>query len=170
VEVDRADPAPFARTAPSVAQPGVDSVCPALVPARVSSGFEALRARAAATAPTAYLATLGAPKDFTARVGFARNVLAAGGVASEPGEAEAYDGKAPVVVLCGSDALYAETGADAARALKGKGAKHIYLAGRPGEFETALTAAGVDGYLFAGADIEAVLDTLLTSLTGGAAA
>jgi len=170
VEVDRADPAPFARTAPDVAQPGEDSACPALAPARVSQGFEALRGRAGATTPAAYLATLGAPKDYTGRVGFARNVLAAGGVASEPGEAEAYDGKAPLLVLCGSDALYAETGADVARALKAKGAKHLYLAGRPGELEPALTAAGVDGYLYAGADIEAVLDTLLTTLNGGAAA
>jgi len=168
VEVDRADPAPFARSAPNVAQPGADSACPAIIPSRVSSGFEALRARAKAAVPTAYLATLGAPKDYTGRVGFARNVLAAGGVASEPGDTEAYDGSAPVVVLCGSDALYAETGSDAARALKVKGARHIYLAGRPGELEAALTAAGVDGYLYAGADIEAALDTLLTSLNGGA--
>lgn len=170
VEVEAVDPAPFAKAAPSVAQPGADSACPALIPSRVSSGFEALRARAKATAPAAYLATLGAPKDYTARVGFARNVLAAGGVASEPGEAEAYDGKAPLVVLCGSDALYAEAGADAARALKAKGARLIYLAGRPGDGEAALTAAGVDGYLYAGADIEAALSTLLTSLSGGAPA
>ncbi len=171
VEVDPVDPAPYAKAAPSPAQPGADSACPPLVASRVSSGFEALRARAKAlpAAPTAYLATLGAPKDYTGRVGFARNVLAAGGIASELGEADAYDG-APLVVLCGSDALYAETGGDAARALKAKGAKRIYLAGRPGEQEAALTAAGVDGYLYAGADIEAALDTILNSLNGGAAA
>ena len=36
-------------------------------------------------------------------------------------------------------------------------AKHIYLAGRPGEQETALRAAGVGDFIFAGGDALAML-------------
>ncbi len=40
---------------------------------------------------------------------------------------------------------------------KPPGAKHIYLAGRPGEQEAALRAAGVGDFIFAGGDALAML-------------
>ena len=44
-----------------------------------------------------------------------------------------------------------------AHALKLAGAKHIFLAGRPGELEAALRQAGVDEFIFAGMDVLAIL-------------
>jgi methylmalonyl-CoA mutase len=43
------------------------------------------------------------------------------------------------------------------RALKSAGATHIYLAGRPGELEAALKAAGVQDFVYAGCDVVATL-------------
>ena len=45
----------------------------------------------------------------------------------------------------------------AANALQTAGAKHIYLAGRPGDQETALRSAGVRDFVFAGGDALATL-------------
>jgi methylmalonyl-CoA mutase len=61
--------------------------------------------------------------------------------------------------LCSSDAVYATNAVDAAKALKEAGASPIYLAGRPGEREAELRAAGVDDFVFAGGDALAALRT-----------
>ena len=45
----------------------------------------------------------------------------------------------------------------AAQALKAAGARHIYLAGRPGEHEAALRAAGVQSFIYDGCDALATL-------------
>jgi methylmalonyl-CoA mutase len=167
VEIDHVDPKRVAKPPPPFLQTGPDSACPPLTPWRASEGYEALRTRADGMKPppTATLVTLGAPKDYTARVGFARNALAAGGIASETGELEGYaPSKAPIAVICGADAGYAESAAEAARTLKRRGARLIYLAGRPGAIEADLRSAGVDGFLFAGADIRATLASMLAAI------
>jgi methylmalonyl-CoA mutase len=64
---------------------------------------------------------------------------------------------AALACLCSSDKDYAGQAAAAARALQAAGAKHIYLAGRPGEQEAALRAAGVNDFVFAGGDALAAL-------------
>ena len=64
---------------------------------------------------------------------------------------------ADLVCLCSSDKVYAGLAADAAKALQAAGAKHIYLAGRPGDQEAALRAAGVNDFIFAGGDALATL-------------
>jgi methylmalonyl-CoA mutase len=51
-----------------------------------------------------------------------------------------------------------------AMALQGAGAERVYLAGRPGAAVAALTAAGVDGFWYAGQDAVAVLDALQRGL------
>ena len=43
------------------------------------------------------------------------------------------------------------------RPCKPRAHRHIYLAGRPGEAEAALRAAGVTGFVFAGGDALATL-------------
>lgn len=163
VEVEAVDAAAFAKPGPKVAKPGPDSACPALPPSRVAEPFEALRQAAAARAakPKVYLATLGEVSDFSARVGFAQNLFAAGGVEPHIGSAETYRGTKNLVVLCSSDARYAEGAVEAVRALKAKGAKRVYLAGRPGELEAALKAAGVDEFIYVGVDL---LDVLTRAL------
>jgi methylmalonyl-CoA mutase len=64
---------------------------------------------------------------------------------------------AALACLCSSDKIYAGEAVAAAKALQAAGAKHIYLAGRPGEREAALRAAGVNDFVFAGADALATL-------------
>ncbi len=46
----------------------------------------------------------------------------------------AYDGQ-PVVCLAGTDAAYAEWGADLVAALREAGARHVIVAGRPRDLE-----------------------------------
>ena len=97
----------------------------------------------------------------TARATFAANLFAAGGVAVEAAGATAdvgsvvasYSGQ-PVVCLAGTDAAYAEWGADLVAALRAAGASYVVLAGKPGE--RTLTdvddscALGVDAVAFLG--------------------
>jgi methylmalonyl-CoA mutase len=170
VETDPVDPLRFAKPSPTFAKVGPNDACPPLQPWRASEAFEIVRARARAMTPppTASLVTLGAPRDYTARVSFARNTLAAGGIAAETGEVANYEAATtPIAVICGSDAGYAESGGETARALKTKGAKLVYLAGKPGDLEADLKAEGVDGFIFTGADIRATVEGMLASLQAG---
>jgi methylmalonyl-CoA mutase len=64
---------------------------------------------------------------------------------------------AKLACLCSSDKVYAAEAADAAKALTAAGATHIYLAGRPGELEDALKAAGVQDFIYVGCDVVATL-------------
>ncbi len=64
---------------------------------------------------------------------------------------------ATLACLCSSDKLYPVHAAAAAKALQAAGARHIYLAGKPGELETALREAGVQDFIFAGGDALAML-------------
>ena len=100
--------------------------------------FEDLRAEAA-TSPV-FLATMGTVAAHTARATFATNLLAAGGVSVDAAGATkgveavttAYAGQS-VVCLAGTDAAYAEWGADLVAALRAAGAAYVVLAGKPGE-------------------------------------
>lgn len=96
----------------------------------------------------------------TARATWTANLLAAGGLRTsgadhaEPKTVDALvadAGGAKLAILVGDDAAYAEHAADAAAALSGAGVT-VWLAGRPGEREEALRAAGVSRFLFAGGD------------------
>jgi methylmalonyl-CoA mutase len=64
---------------------------------------------------------------------------------------------ATLACLCSSDKVYTGHAAAAAKALQVAGAKHIYLAGKPGEIEAALREAGVKDFIFAGGDALAML-------------
>ena len=64
---------------------------------------------------------------------------------------------ADLACMCSQDRVYTRQAEAAARALQNAGAKHIYLAGRPGALEAVLRAAGVDEFIFAGVDALAVL-------------
>lgn len=87
-----------------------------------------------------FLATMGSVAAHTARATFATNLFAAGGVAVEAvgptdgveAVTAAYAGQ-PVVCLAGTDASYAEWGADLVTALRAAGASYVVLAGKPGE-------------------------------------
>ncbi len=65
-----------------------------------------------------------------------------------------------VACICSSDAVNATHAEITARALKAKGATWVMMAGRAGDKEAALKAAGVDQFLFAGTDAVAILKEL----------
>jgi len=150
-----------------------------LTPHRLSEAFEDLRDRADAFAAAkggrarVFLANLGEIAEHNRRSTWAWNLLAAGGIEglTSDGYADAAAAAAAfktsgarIACICSSDAVYAQQAADAAKALKAAGASRVLLAGRPGENEAALRAAGVDEFLQAGQDAVAALKELQKSL------
>ncbi len=144
----------------------------ALDPIRLAEPFEALRDasdRISATGaqPKIFLATLGSEAEFTARAMFAKNFFEAGGIEAIGGEtveppalAAAFKASgAALACLCSSDKVYDKEAVAAAAALKAAGARHIYLAGRPRDQETALKAAGVQSFIYEGCDALATLSS-----------
>ena len=144
----------------------------ALLPMRLAAPFEALRDRsdqilkARGARPKIFLANLGTPAEFTARATLAKSFFETGGIEAidSPGFADPAalsaafkTSGARLACLCSSDKVYAGQAVAAAKALQSAGAKHIYLAGRAGEQEAALRAAGVSEFVFAGGDALATL-------------
>ncbi|MGO9942374.1 MAG: methylmalonyl-CoA mutase family protein [Rhodoblastus sp.] len=145
----------------------------ALAPHRLSEPFETLRDRAEAAEqrPAIFLANLGPVAAFTSRATFAKNFFEAGGIealgndgfADATALAEAYQASgAKLAVLCSSDAVYAEQGLDAAKALASVGGR-IYLAGRPGEMEAQWREAGVADFIHVGGDLLTQLSEALSA-------
>jgi methylmalonyl-CoA mutase len=151
----------------------------ALMPMRLAAPFERLRDKSdellktRGARPRIFLANLGAPADFTPRAAFSKSFFETGGIEAieflpplPMGEVKAdlaalaaafKSSGAGFACLCSSDKVYAEQAIAAAKALQAAGAKHIYLAGRPGEQEAALREAGVGDFIFAGGDALAML-------------
>jgi methylmalonyl-CoA mutase len=144
----------------------------ALPPMRLAAPFEALRDKSdtrlknRGARPKIFLANLGSPADFTARAAFAKSFFETGGIEAidtqgfaDPATlAAAFKASgAAVACLCSSDKVYAANASAAATALQAAGARHMYLAGRPGEQEAELRAAGVSDFIFAGGDALAML-------------
>jgi len=169
-EVDIAvlDAKPVVLPSPGEAKIKFDS----LPPMRLAAPFEALRDKSdeklktSGARPRIFLANLGTAADFTARATFAKSFFETGGIealdtqgfADPAAIAAAFKASgAAIACLCSSDKVYAEHAAPAAKALQAAGAKHIYLAGRPGEQEAALRNAGVGDFIFAGGDALAML-------------
>ena len=143
-----------------------------LPPMRLAAPFEGLRDRSdqilkkSGARPKIFLASLGTAADFTARATFAKSFFETGGIEAIDTEgfadpamlAKAFKASgAGLACLCSSDKVYAIKATAAARALQEAGAKHIYLAGRPGDQEAALRGAGVNDFVFAGGDALAAL-------------
>jgi methylmalonyl-CoA mutase len=144
-----------------------------LAATRLAAPFERLRDRSdeilkkTGKRPSVFLANLGGASDFTARATFAKSFFESGGI--EAIDSDGFSNAsalamackasgATLACLCSSDKVYAEHAAEAATALQAAGIKHIYLAGRPGELETALKTAGVGAFVFAGSDALGVLE------------
>lgn len=146
---------------------------------RLGEAFEALRDTSDATLakagkrPTVFLAGLGALTDHNMRSTWIKNYLASGGIealtsdgyADAAAAAAAFKASgATTACICSSDAVYADKAEAVAKALKAAGAKTVLMAGRPGDKEAAYRAAGVDGFLAAGADAVATLKGLQEKL------
>jgi methylmalonyl-CoA mutase len=139
---------------------------------RFAEPFEALRDASdrlldrTGARPKIFLANLGRLADFTARATYAKNFFEAGGIAAVTNDGfasheemlSAFEASgASLACLCSSDVVYAADAAAVAGALRRAGAKHIYLAGRPGELEPILRAAGVGTFIHVGCDLLATL-------------
>jgi methylmalonyl-CoA mutase len=146
---------------------------------RLAEPFERLRDRSDQSLkekgrrPRVFLANLGTAADFTARATFAKSFFETGGIEAIDSEgfadpaalAAAYTSSGtPLVCLCSSDRIYTQQASAAARALQLAGAKHIYLAGRPGEQEAELREIGVNDFVFAGGDALRTLEEAYTRL------
>lgn len=136
-----------------------------LWPIRVAASYEALRdlAEARATtgsAPRIFLACLGPLADHSARMMYAQNFFASGGIAAEVKAVTAssadFEFEASGLILaciCGSDEQYAAEAVGVASALQKAGAVRIFLAGRPGPLEFALREAGVADFIHIGVNV-----------------
>lgn len=141
-----------------------------LWPISLAEPFERLRDHAAAqpTQPSIFLATLGPLAEHNARADYARNLFAAGGIKAVEASAapssvrelvSAFDASGcALAILCGSDERYADEAEAAAEALKGAGVQRLYLAGRPGDHESAWRASGIDSFVHIGVDMVAALE------------
>lgn len=141
-----------------------------LWPIRLAEPFERLRdlgeqRTAAGRAPKVFLAALGPQAEHSARLQYAQNFFAAGGITAVPSNGDAIwlaqaakQSRCTLACICGSDKRYAEEAVATAKALKGAGIARVYLAGRPGEREQELRAAGVDEFIFVGCDVLASLE------------
>ena len=146
---------------------------------RLAEPFELLRdaadAHAAKTGQpyAVFLASLGAVVEHNVRSTWIKNYLAAGGIAAAMSDGYANSEAAAAAFaasgldaacICSSDPINALHAEATARALKAAGAKRVLMAGRPGEREAALKAAGVDQFLYTGQDAIVVLTGLQETL------
>ena len=162
--------------------PGITgkSIAAPLAPHRLSAPFEELRDAAdraterAGQTPTVFLASLGTIADHTARTTWVKNQLAVAGIASLVSDgfpnaevaASAFSASdTRTACVCSSDAIYAEQGVEAVKALIKAGAERILFAGRPGELEAELRRAGVNNFLYAGQNSIELLTELQHALT-----
>lgn len=147
-------------------------------PVHWSAAFEELRDRsdahldATGSRPTVFLVNVGPVAKHTARATYAQNFYAAGGVeavtsaagsetgfeSAEQATADVEEMQPDLVCICSTDDIYAEHAVEYARALTDAGVRTIHLAGKPGELEDALRAAGVQRFIHIGVDLIEVLD------------
>jgi len=168
--------------APANPPPGIEpTLLSALPHRREAEPYEHLRDRSDqyladnGERPKVFLANLGKLAQFNTRAGFARNAFAAGGVAAigEEGFADPQalakaftESGASAACLCSTEALYAEHGVEAARALKEAGCAILFLAGHPDDLEAPMREAGVDAFLHEGCDLLALLGEAWAVIAG----
>lgn len=158
---------------------GAPVPAPAMRAHRDSEEYELLRTAAEALTPPAMvlLACLGPEAEHRSRAAFATDFFAAAGIAVSHGVAEGSPDEAGAKLaadaivkgaraacLCGSDLRYESHVLAAVTKLREAGVGRVLHAGRPGDREQALRAAGVDDFIFIGADLPAVAAPLLRHL------
>ncbi len=157
-----------------------DSARPTIVPvlpARAAEPFEALRRKADAwtaahgVRPRVFLANLGPPRQHKARADFAQGFFEVGGFEiitnngfpdAETAAAAALASGAPAVVICSTDETYPELVPPLVKAIRKKARDvTIILAGRPADQLEAHRKAGVDEFIYMGADCVAMNEWLI---------
>lgn len=151
-------------------QAEAETHCDPLWPIRLAEPFEALRdvadqRREAGKAPRIFLAALGPLADHSARLTYATNFFAAGGIVATPSAGTAEDlaeafkaSGCALACICGTDVRYEAEAEEAARKLRTAGASRLYLAGKPGQMKEAYLDSGIDEFIFVGVDVVASLE------------
>jgi methylmalonyl-CoA mutase len=127
---------------------------------RYAEKYEALRDRAdaASSRPKIFLARLGEPSAYRARVAFAANLFQAAGLECVEGTVDEFAAaETAVACLCSSDEVYTAEAAAGAQALHEAGASVVWLAGK-------VDVDGVDGTVFAGCDALAALTRTMEAI------
>lgn len=146
---------------------------------RYGEAFESLRAASDAylartgARPGIFLANLGAIAQHTGRATFAKNFFETAGIAALPSDgftdaaacADAFKASgARIAILCSADPIYEQMAAAVAGALKAAGCEFLFLAGQPGDKRDLYTGAGVDDFIFMGADVLKITGSTLARL------
>ncbi len=151
---------------------------------RLAEPFEVLRAatvalreKAGERATSLFLANLGPARQHKARADFAQSFFEVGGfhvltnngfATTDEAAAAALAAGAPAVVICSTDETYPELVPPLVRAIKEKAPDvAVILAGRPAEQIEAHKAAGVDEFIYLGADAVAINRWLLDHIERG---
>jgi methylmalonyl-CoA mutase len=141
---------------------------------RLAEPFERLRDASdrilaeTGTRPKVFLVCVSAASDFTWRTSVAKNLFESGGIEALIGDADPNAAPATVAAafaaagaalacVCNSDWTYHDGAAAIIAALKAAGARHIYLASRPGAREAQWRAAGVQSFVYESCDALATL-------------
>lgn len=170
-----AEGADLSRLAGTAAGPAPVAVAP-LPSIRAAEPFERLRDLSDAylaktgSRPKVFLANLGPIAAFTARSTFAKNFFEAAGIEAVTNEGfsdhdklkESFcTSKAKLSCICSTDEIYEKHAIDAVTTLREAGSHPIFMAGRPGDSEKTLTAAGITTFIYAGCDTLKVLSEAL---------
>ena len=147
---------------------------------RAAEPFEKLRANADAylaengRRPRVFLANMGPLRQYKARADFSRGFLEVGGFeivdparfdTPEAAAQAAIEDGAPVVVICSTDETYPDIVPPLVQAIREvKPETVVALAGYPKEQIAAHQAAGVDNFIFLGADCYAINAWLQTKI------
>jgi methylmalonyl-CoA mutase len=133
---------------------------------RLRDAADAIGARTGSR-PKVFLVLLGAPADAAASAAFAKTLFEAGGIEAVAGDglatpeaaATAFAASgARLACLCSSDGATAREVMPLAEALRGAGARAVYLTADPARLPEQLGGTGVVSYVFAGCDALAVLN------------
>ncbi|MCE5289323.1 MAG: methylmalonyl-CoA mutase family protein [Nocardiaceae bacterium] len=149
---------------------------------RYAQQFESLRDRSDAylaangARPKVFLAPLGPVAEHNTRGTWITNLLAAGGIAVDNPGVTTVEGlrhaatasRAPIAVIVGTDARYAECVEKAVAGLRAAGVKEVLLAGPESAVAEIPEKKRPDGYVTAKINAAAELDRLLTVLGAGA--
>ena len=153
-------------------EPSTERIAAPIEPFRDSYMFERLRDASdrvkeqTGARPKIFLGNWGTPADFTARSTFAKNFFEAGGIEAVSNEGfsqvddmiEAFrESRAPLFVLCSTDAQYEQAGEAIVGAVKGENPKAIYVAGKP-KNTLELESVGADLFISMGMNVLDVLE------------
>ncbi len=151
----------------------------AIVKRRAAEPFEEIRIKAKeienkiGEKPSLFLATMGRIKEFKGRADFSRNFFEVAGFnvnypngfnSNDDAISEAINSKSKIVVICSTDDNYAELVPELAAKLKEQ-IKNvtIILAGYPKDKIDEYKNAGVDEFIFLGADAYSILNKLISN-------